>query len=660
MHYLRKIIIAGFIILSSQFSFAGAGDPLASFGTNGLSDPSPINYKINKLIKLNNGKFIATAAYSGSNTSDKSGLVRFNADGSIDSSFGSNGVINGLGTTTDGFGTVDIAEQNDGKLILLGATEVGLRTQLIRVSSDGLLDTSFGNGGRVTVTMPNLTQSPKQMLLQSDGKIVVAGTIGDIIQGTSGTMALRFLSNGTLDTSFNNDGIFYNQHSINGHDGFNTVIQQTDGKLLFAGNTNSGITLSGTKILLYRLNLNGSIDSSFGSSGYVETDIPSTANDLARNIAINNGDIFIAAASTGALGSGNSVILRYSSTGVLDNSFGNNGVVTGLDFVTSIIGISIDSDQKLVLSSYNRPPNSSSDYFAYIQRFDSTGIADTSFNTSGTKLLNLDTDTYRVMNISPQGIILDGNNGYLGFTDVYGRSRIMGISMNNAPSNNAPIADAGGPYIINEDQNLQLDASNSQDADGDTLIYEWDIDNDGTFDNTITGSSPVLEPAIFRAFGLPTDGSSSTITLRVSDGEASSTSTASVTINNLTPIIIVSDFSIKVGQPATFNATDSTDVYDNITVGWDIDNDGNFNDGDQLTVLKTWNELEALGLDVGTHTVTVKITDGEGAIGTGSLILTIEAADNNVTPPSTGTGGGSVNLWLLIMLLGFSFIKSRK
>lgn len=117
----------------------------------------------------------------------------------------------------------------------------------------------------------------------------------------------------------------------------------------------------------------------------------------------------------------------------------------------------------------------------------------------------------------------------------------------------APIADAGGPYVIDEGDGLTLDASATFDNDtpNASLTYGWDVDGDGDFDENVTGVSPTLSAAQMASLGLGDGTGSRTVTLLVSDGVNSDTATSTLTINNVAPTIISLNFSaasINEGQ----------------------------------------------------------------------------------------------------------------
>ena len=198
-------------------------------------------------------------------------LARYNADGSPDNTFGNAGKLSFNFGTGSAFG-ISLALQTDGKLVISGYTASGNVNDfaLARVNSDGTLDTTFGNDGKIiTIVTPNDDKS-YSVAIQSDEKIVVAG-----FATTSNPYykfaIVRYQPDGTLDNTFGEDGIVitafgdYNDYP-------RALVIQQDGKIIVAG-------LSGTAtqsdFALARYNTDGTLDNSFGINGKVITPVSS-------------------------------------------------------------------------------------------------------------------------------------------------------------------------------------------------------------------------------------------------------------------------------------------------------------------------------------------------------------------------------------------------
>ena len=185
--------------------------------------------------------------------------------------------------TTDVGDPGDTAQANsvitlpDGKILAIGATDSGLDGDflIIRYNADGSLDTTFDNDGIVTTTVGASAAVARDAIVQADGKIVVVGSAG------SDTAVVRYNTDGSLDTTFGGGtGIVIEDiGSQAASDRGNSVALTSDGKILVAGSANDG---SQDAFALTRLNSDGTLDTTFDGDGTVTTaiTISDTANDI--------------------------------------------------------------------------------------------------------------------------------------------------------------------------------------------------------------------------------------------------------------------------------------------------------------------------------------------------------------------------------------------
>ena len=199
-----------------------------------------------------------------------------------------------------------------------------------------------------------------------------------------------------------------------------------------------------------------------------------------------------------------------------------------------------------------------------------------------------------------------------------------------------PVADAGGPYTVDEGSTVTLDASASHDADGDTLSYEWDFDDDGVFDDA-SGSNPL--------FDLTADDAFFAVAVRVWDDYNHNTANTTVTVDNVAPILDLQapqtvDEGVSVSRLVTF--TDPGADTWNVAVDW---GDGTVPDGALGLSLR---EL-AVGhvyADNGIYTVTIDVVDDDGGTDAASFTVTV----NNVAPTPDAGDDQAVNEGDLVSL----------
>jgi uncharacterized delta-60 repeat protein len=267
-------------------------------------------------------------------------LVRYNLDGTLDTSFGTGGKV-----LTDFFHYQDeihdLAIQFDGKIVAVGrarrAEDAAIFFALARYNPDGSLDSTFGSGGKVTTDVNGYALA---VVIRPDGKIVVAGR-SDSSSGTDVNFALaRYNVNGSLDETFGSGGLVLTD--FGGFDVANDLILQPDAKLIAVGVKNGDA--SRNNYALARYTSDGNLDPSFGSGGKVETDF-SNEDDRAQSVALASDGKIVVAGPTGtpvfnpvsSLVAGpfltstdpnpNFGLARYNSNGSLDQTFGNSGKV---------------------------------------------------------------------------------------------------------------------------------------------------------------------------------------------------------------------------------------------------------------------------------------------------------------------------------------------
>jgi uncharacterized delta-60 repeat protein len=365
---------------------AGSLDP--TFGNNGIVTTA--NTGANAAALQSDSKIVVAGSISNAQNFQQPGLLRYNTNGTLDSSFGNGGKVM-IGGNNAG-PVFAVAIQTDGKI--LAAAPANLRLTVFRFNTDGRADTTFGSNGAVAIQAAGFFFSSASggIALQPDGRILVA----------TGRIVARLLSNGQLDSTFGSNGAAptVGGHSVavlaNGNiligNGNVTSLYAPNGSLITTFGVNgqtAGFPFDGeggfvvtnirgvskiitagslvtspnlmfdhtvTGFLLVRYNADGTIDNSFGTHGGVATPFP--GNILAQAFAValqTNGDI-VAAGQTALTdvnatpGPSDFGLARYSPNGAIDTTFGNNGFVstafgTSEAFANTVL---IQNDGKIV------------------------------------------------------------------------------------------------------------------------------------------------------------------------------------------------------------------------------------------------------------------------------------------------------------------------
>ncbi|HKG60561.1 MAG TPA: hypothetical protein VKB05_12455 [Pyrinomonadaceae bacterium] len=329
------LIMAAAVVSQAQTT-AGNLDP--TFGTGGTvrTDFAGNIDQANAVAIQSNGQIVAAgSSFSNSKTVEDFIVARYNANGSLDKRFGKNGKI-----TTDFFRNVDsisaIAIQPDGAIVVAGFAQLSGSGgtprvfALARYRNDGSPDPSFGNGGALTTSFGGNFAAASAVMLQPDGKIVVAGTVdfNPDIPGSGLDFGLaRYNSNGTLDGSFGKGGkvVF---DFFGSFDQANGAVLQPDGKIIVVGSASYDSANRDIGFALARFNTDGSNDFGFGTGGKQITDFFG-AGAKANSIVIQPDGKFVVAGTASDSATRpvatDVALARYNSDGSLDSGFGIGG-----------------------------------------------------------------------------------------------------------------------------------------------------------------------------------------------------------------------------------------------------------------------------------------------------------------------------------------------
>jgi uncharacterized delta-60 repeat protein len=202
--------------------------------------------------------------------------VRYDTNGGLDTTFGGTGIVT---TAVEGFDDTATAviQQPDGKLVAAGhaVTTTGVDFALVRYNVDGSLDGTFGTGGIATTTI-GMNAAANALVRQPDGKLVAAGITGDA--DDVDFVLARYDASGNLDAGFGSGGTVTTAFGP-GIDWCYAVVLQTDGKLVAAGTTPVSSPMN--VFALVRYESDGSLDPTFGNGGRLRTAVGTDATAFA-------------------------------------------------------------------------------------------------------------------------------------------------------------------------------------------------------------------------------------------------------------------------------------------------------------------------------------------------------------------------------------------
>lgn len=352
-------------------------------------------------------------------------LVRYNYDGSLDTTFNGTGKV-----VTDFNGTSDrvwgIALQSDGKIVAAGETVSAVfpgtnDIALARYNTNGTLDTTFNLTGKVTTDHGGGANNAAYAVAISGTNIIVAGY--EAVSGNNDFMVARYTSGGLLDTTFGTLGV-----TTLGFSGFNDVARAVaiDGssRIVVGGYASNG---SDDDFAIARFTSGGVLDTSFvAGAGKAAINIFSPASaDQAFGIAINpvtQSIVLAGSAYNNGTGNKDFALVRYFPTGALDGSFGSGGVVT-TDFGNSADvanSVYVRNDGVTVAGGFSRFSTSSDDFA--LARYVQNGGPDTTFDGDGKLALRISNADERAYAVAPE---FDGKIVAAGFATAAGSNPVQ-------------------------------------------------------------------------------------------------------------------------------------------------------------------------------------------------------------------------------------------
>lgn len=412
-HKWGHLAFLAFVSLSNvDFAAAAPGDLDPTFSGNGLLSlrPGDAEAQAHAITQQTDGKLVLAGWGPGGFMA-----ARVAEDGTPDRAFG----VDGFATAAFPGGNsaaLAVLQQPDGKLVLAGITDSTNGYQeiaLARFNSDGVLDDGFGNGGALTLDLGGSHDRADALIQQADGKLVIAGAS---ISGDRYLMVLvRFNSDGTIDTTFGSSGTTLVDFGGGSGSTGSAIGQQSDGKLVVAGTVYDGGWGAGD-VGIARLTANGALDRSFDGDGRLRVDV--SEQDQAFDVAIQLDDaIVVGGCSFSAAGIGGAALLRVHGDGSMDNSFGNAGKAV-LDYPGCLHSIVAQADGKLVATGTRG--SVFEEWEMILARFNANGSLDSSFGIDGVATADFGTGSSTPLSVG-DALIRQSDGKYVaaGWNELY-------------------------------------------------------------------------------------------------------------------------------------------------------------------------------------------------------------------------------------------------
>lgn len=380
--YFKTLLAA--IVLNMLSVFTAHAQPGAldsSFGVNGIATVEGFGF-VRATALQPDGKIVAVGQ-----PLDKDFIIvaRFNTDGTPDESFGHHGILHTDLYTTHQFhpaDATDVVVQPDGKIVVAGYGDyendygdVQVNVLVIRYNTDGSMDESFGDRGAVISDFGNSYDAADKVALRSDGKIVVGGTSSFVYY-----FVAVYNADGSADVSFG-AGKGWIKGVLSGNTHLSSLAIQQDAKIVIS------CTVEDYGSII-RLKTDGTRDSSFGVYGVVKTD-PAQHYEIKDIIIQPDGEILAAGSSYRYdISRDILVILRYLPKGILDTSFGNNGIVYTVSDTAWIYAnaVALQPDKQIIIGGYHGDPISGA-YNNFLSiRYNKDGTINDNYGENGIQI----------------------------------------------------------------------------------------------------------------------------------------------------------------------------------------------------------------------------------------------------------------------------------
>lgn len=396
MHLKSMFILCLVALLSTGVNAQNAGELDVTFNTTGYYTTDLGNHdNLNHVLVQPDGKVLSTGVALDANYAGTLTLERLNSDGTPDISFGNAGIASFPLPGAETYGV--ISQLTSDQKIIVGGIYISTATYyadflLIRLHSDGSLDTTFGDSGFVIKSISFADDLLQGMAIQEDGKIVVSGSVAETFGFDlfNTPCIVRFTADGEIDQSFGTFG-YTRFIPVAGDNELTSCLIQPDGKIVASGHYQALFTgATDFDILVVRVTDDGTPDALFGDNGKVITAINDGIDDAFGMDIDQGGNIIVGGFTTLPVTlEMDMVLLKYDQNGLLIPGFGVDGKVTYNGGAYDVANdVKVQSDDKIVAcgaaggSFFDPRP------FA-LWRYNPDGTLDNTFGTNGVTLTDI-------------------------------------------------------------------------------------------------------------------------------------------------------------------------------------------------------------------------------------------------------------------------------
>lgn len=400
---MKTKLLLFFMFICIATAFAQSGEIDATFGTAGkvINGMGTNVNSANCVVFQPDGKFLVGGTYISNYGNNDFALARYNANGALDVSFGTDGkVVTAFGNSNNNH-IYSLYILPDGKILaygITGTTSLTPKSVIVRYNSNGSIDTAFGTQGKVFSNLFPYSTSGNKLAIQPDGKIVLAAIKTHQDDPNYYFGVERYTADGAIDTTFGTNGQAVTSFGTGRSIPFSTIVQP-DGKILVSGSYYQSSAIMG----IMRFNTNGTLDASFDGDGKVTTSFGAgTYSEGIQAFMADSGKIILAGTVYGAATRSFGVV-QYNANGSIDTGFDGDGKATSayasdLDY-SNINGVARLADGKfLVVAKPSDVMATASDFV--VRRYNSNVTPDTGFGTNGRVQATIDTGLNEALSVA--------------------------------------------------------------------------------------------------------------------------------------------------------------------------------------------------------------------------------------------------------------------